>query len=74
MDIKFLGRYELIFMHFLGCFKVVFGCMYFLNVPKHKLPQVSQKRVGGESRPLLENFQNKAVFFLGLLPLVNLVQ
>ena len=42
---------------------------FILSRLKQKLPKRCPKRGGGGSRPLLDNFQKEAIFFLGITSL-----
>ena len=63
-----LLSFEIVLRYLLGSFEVVLSFMYFVNLFKQKLPQGCFKRVGGGSRPLLDNVQKKVVFLLLPLP------
>ena len=42
---KNLGSFEVVLRYFLGCYEVVFGGTFFLNMLKRKLPNGCPKRI-----------------------------
>ena len=67
------GSFEVEFIYFLGCSKVIFDTFFVLNLPKQKLPHGCPKPVGG--RGVKDSFGKCSYigsFFKDDFPLLNL--